>query len=202
MNVRWLWFPVAVVATAVVLVVGAAVAAITTFPVRAALAGSLAAGRPMAGAPFQAAWPGHPGGPGAGFALPSELQGLAQIPPGQRFAHFEGAQVSLKDQNGQPLIVDLTPGTVSAASPTSLTLAANDGTTRTFTVSAATMTHRASAPTGTSTSSPPDAFQPGDTVVVVSLNHRNAATAVLGGGPWGSSSASGRPGSAGVGGHS
>src|SRR5215831_3111085 len=123
---KWFWFPIAVAATSLALVV--ALVALVAFPARAALASALGAGTAWSGGP------GH-GGPwaaGAGFTLPAELQGLADVPADQRFSHFAGAQVNLKDKDGKPLTITVTPGMVTAASPTSLSVAANDGTTKTF----------------------------------------------------------------------
>jgi hypothetical protein len=130
---KWFWFPLAVVATSLALVV--ALVAIIAFPARAALASALGASTAWTGGP----WHSGPWANGAGFTLPPELQGLGDVPPDQRFGHFVGAQISLKDKDGKPLTITVTPGTATAASATSLTLAANDGTTKTFALNDQTM---------------------------------------------------------------
>jgi hypothetical protein len=190
---KWLWFSAAVLATSVVLV--AALAALVVRPVGIALASTIGAGGPTSGAPWQGgAWRGGPWGNGAGFSLPSQLQGLADVPADQRFGHFVGVQLSLKDKDGKPVTVNVTPGTVSAASASSLTLAANDGTTKTYTLNDKTMVHGVSplaTPTSGTTS---PTLTNGDNVVVVTLDNSTTATAVVDGGPHGFSwSASGGP---------
>jgi hypothetical protein len=97
--------------------------------------------------------------------LPPELKGLGTIPAAQRFEHFKGVTVNLTDQNNQPLTVTVTPGTVTSAGGTSLTLAANDGSTKTYAVDANTIEKKAPAAN--------------DKVVVVALNGSGTATAVM-----------------------
>jgi hypothetical protein len=116
-----------------------------------------------------------PGGPwmagrdhGAWAAqLPPELKGLGDIPAADRFGHFKGATVNLTDKNNQPLTVTVTPGTVSAASATSLTMNANDGSTKTYALDDKTIERGQSAPTAN------------EKVVVVTLNGSSTATAVM-----------------------
>lgn len=67
-------------------------------------------------------------------ALPPELAGLVDVPAGERFAHFQGVRVQLTDKDNKPLTVEVTPGTVTSVTATSLTLAANDGTSHTYTL--------------------------------------------------------------------
>ena len=121
---------------------------------------------------------GRPWGGGADFVLPQELRDLHNLPPAERFKHFTGVQVSLKDANNQPLTIQVTPGTVSAASATSLTLAANDGTTKTFTLAGKTLI-RSRPPEGNPNNSPN--LAPGDQVVVITQNGEMEARAVFDG---------------------
>jgi hypothetical protein len=174
---RWFWFPIAVVATSVAVVV--ALGAIVLFPVRIALASGLGVGIPALYGP----WHGGSWGHGPGFAVPPQIQGLFDLPADQRFSHFEGVQVSLKDKDNRPLLITVTPGTVTAAAATSLTMAANDGTSKTFALDNQTMVRGKSAvPNDTGNSAP---FASGDTVVVVALNNSATATAVFAGGDHG-----------------
>ena len=188
---RWLGFSLAVLATSIVLVAAAAVFFFP--PARIALAGTLGGGWPAGAGPWAAAWHGGPGGDMTGFVLPPELQGLTGIPADQRFQHFLGAQVNLTDKNNQPITLTITPGKVTSASATSLALAANDGSSKTFALDDKTMLHTR-AGTGSNTTTP--ALASGDTVIVVTLNNSTTAMAVIGmgsggfggfgpGGPWG-----------------
>jgi hypothetical protein len=180
-------FPIAVALTSVALV--------------AALVGVAALLVPNAVA-RGAVWAGGPGGPwygghgfgGPGFTLPPELQGLLDVPADQRFSHFLGAQINLTDKNNQPLTINVTPGTVTAASATSLTIAANDGTSKTYTLDANTII-RGKGVRDSSQATQPTLAQ-NDKVVVVTLNNNTNATAVMAGdmngfgphgpgGPWG-----------------
>ena len=175
---KWLWFPIAVVATSIALVAALAVLAVP--PVGIALASSLGVSGPVGNGPWAAGWHGGPSGNHAGLALPPEIQGLASIPPDQRFSHFVGAQVNLKDKDGHPLTIDVTPGKVTAASATSLTIAANDGTSRTFTLDSSTTFHGKSSSQSTPTAS--SQLANGDDVVVVTMNNSTTATAIVDGG--------------------
>jgi hypothetical protein len=132
-------------------------------------------GRPWAGGP----------GPWGGFTLPAPLADLRDLPPAERFDHFKGVQVNLADRDGQPLVLTLTPGTATATSATSLTVAANDGASRTFALDAQT-TIRGSRAQGGPAASPPT-IAPGDKVVVATINASGTATAVWAGpfGGWG-----------------
>jgi hypothetical protein len=175
---KWIWFPVAVLGTSVALV--AALGVIGAFAVRPALASGLGASAFAGYGP----WSGGPWhGGGAGFTLPSELQGLGDIPADQRFAHFAGAQVSLKDKDGKPVVIAATPGTVTTASATSLTVAANDGTAKTFALDAQTILRGQHTAAGSPANG--SALATGDSVVVVTLNQSTTATAVVDGGPHG-----------------
>jgi hypothetical protein len=170
---KWFWFPVAVVATSVALVV--ALGAFLLFPVRIALASGLGIGGAAMYGPLAAGPWGH----GQGFTLPPQLQGLVDVPADQKFSHFVGVQVSLKDKDNNPLLVSVTPGTVSAAAPASVTIAANDGTSKTFAIDGQTMVHGKSGASQPSGSSTP--LTNGDKVFVVTLNNSATATAVIGG---------------------
>jgi hypothetical protein len=178
---KWFWFPVAVVATSLALVV--ALTAFFGLRMGTALASTLGASGPPAGAPWSGAWHGGPWANGSGLSLPAELQGLADIPADQRFSHFTGVQISLKDKNDQPLTIAVTPGTVTAATASSLTIAANDGTTKTFTLDAKTIVRGNSA--AGSSQPTPTTLGNGYPVVVVTLNNSPTATAVIEGGAHG-----------------
>src|SRR3954447_14999835 len=103
---RGLKFALAVLGTSLVLVLG--IGAVGYYAVSSALA----AGPFGDHGPF--------GGPFGEHALPPELQGLEQLSPADRFKHFSGAQLNVKDKDNQPMTVNVTPGTVSAVSATSL----------------------------------------------------------------------------------
>jgi hypothetical protein len=112
-------------------------------------------------------------GAGAGFDLPQEVSGLRDVPADQRFAHFRGVQVSLTDKDNHPLTLTVTPGTVNAVSPNSLTMTTNDGASRTFGIDSST------AIRGRTT------LAQGDKVVVTTLNSSGTAMAVIAGDPSG-----------------
>lgn len=115
----------------------------------------------------------------AEHALPPELQGLEQLPPAERFKHFNGAQITLKDNNNQPMTVNVTPGTVSNVSATSLTLAANDGSTKTYTLDDKTII-RGKPDMSTPGNRPaPTTLKQGDMVVAVSKNNETTAKFVM-----------------------
>jgi hypothetical protein len=158
--------------------------AVAALVIGAGTVGVLTAGRALAAGVGMAAmgfgpFGGH-GGPwaGADAVLPQELRDLHNLPPAERFKHFTGVQVSLKDANNQPLAIQVTPGTVSTASTTSVTLAANDGTTKTFTLTGKTVIR--SRPTEGTPNNSPDLAQ-GDQVVVITQNGETAARAVFDG---------------------
>ncbi len=142
-------------------------------------------GHGRSGGPWAAGY-----GPWSGGALPAPLAGLRDVPPAERFDHFRGVQASLTDKDGQPLVLTLTPGTATHVSPTSLTIAANDGASRTFALDAQTAI-RARPSQGGAQANPPG-LAPGDKLVVVTLNNSATATAVWAGpfgawapgGPW------------------
>ena len=169
---KWFWFPIAVVATSIALVV--ALGTIFLFPVRVALASGLGVGAVGRIGP----WHGGSWGPGSGFVLPTQVQGLLDLPPSERFSHFEGVQINLKDKDNRPLLVTVTPGKVTATAATSLTIAANDGTSKTFAIDSQTMVRGRS---GANDAGNPAPFATGDAVVVVALNNSTTATAVLSG---------------------
>jgi hypothetical protein len=158
---RRLRFALAVLGTSLLLVLG--IGAVGWYTVSSALAAGVG---PFAG-PF---------GP---HAMPPELQGLAQLPSAERFKHFNGAQVTLKDKDNNPLTVNVTPGTVSAVSATSLTLAANDGTSKTYTMDDKTMVR--GKPDASTPGNGPAAttLKQGDRVVVVTKNTETVARFVM-----------------------
>jgi len=157
-------FPAAVAVTSVALVliiVGVGALALPT--VLAATAGPAAAAWAFGGGgPHGGAWEG-----GAGLGLPSEVQGLSEVPAAERFSHFVGVQVSLKDKDNRPVTLHITPGTATASSPTSLSVAANDGSARTFGLNDRTVVH-GQAPIGV-----------GDRVVVLTVNDDTTARTVI-----------------------
>jgi hypothetical protein len=180
------------------------VVAVTSLTLVVALVatGTLAVPNVLAGSP----WYGHAGWDGpwsraSGWQLPAELQGLQDVPAEQRFSHFLGARLSLRDKKNQPHTVEVTPGKVTAASATSLTVAANDGTTKTFTLNEQTAVYgkgkpsasgasgAQATPQGTAQATPQgttQAAQPvlatGDEVCVITVNGSSTASAVFAGG--------------------
>lgn len=164
-------FALAVGVTSLVLV--AVLAAAGLVAARSALASAPWMGVASMGARF------GPGGPG--FELPPELEGLRDVPADQRFDHFLGVQVNLTDRDGNPITLDVTPGTVSDVGEGTLGVAGNDGAGRSYTVDENTVVRGRSA-------SPDDAQQAqaglasGDKVVVVTLNESTTALAVINGG--------------------
>jgi hypothetical protein len=140
------------------------------------LVGSVLARGPLGGdfGPWSRAGGGHwGGGRWAGLTLPPELAGLHEIPAAERFAHFKGAQISLTDRDGQPLVLTVTPGVATSASATSVTINATDGETRTFGVDAQTAIPARRSQDGSSPS-----IAQGDKVVVVTINGSNTAAVV------------------------
>jgi hypothetical protein len=135
---RGLRFPIAVALGLASLLVG--LVAVGALAAGTALAG----GPPFAGPPW--AWSGaHRAGGG---------------PAGLGFAPFDELR------EGRPFTLEVTPGTVTAASQTGVTLQTRDGATRAFTVDA--QTHLRATPAG------------GEQVVVVTMNGASNALAVLG----------------------
>jgi hypothetical protein len=134
-------------------------------------AGGLLVGNALAIGPFGGSGPGpwsagHDGWQNT--ALPPELAGLAGVPAADRFSHFRGVRVQLTDKDNKPLTVDVTPGTATTVSPTSLTITANDGSTHTFALDDKTMVRGKSA-----------AIAQNEKVVVATLNNSPTATAVV-----------------------
>jgi hypothetical protein len=117
------------------------------------------------------------GGPWHGrhdVALPPELEALRDLPADERFARFRGAQIALTDRDGNPLTLTFVPGRATAVSETSLTVAANDGGTRTFTLDDATVIGGERGEEADAASIEQD-----DRVVVVTRDDGTTATAVL-----------------------
>jgi hypothetical protein len=169
-------FPVAVAATSLALV--AIILGAGGLLVGRALADSPIGGAVLGGGPWSAGRGGPPwAGHAAGMQLPPELAGLADVPAGERFSHFRGVQVQLTDKNNQPLTADVTPGTATAASPTSLTVAANDGSNHTYTLDTNTIIRGRQTEQNAPSSTPSIASN--DKVVVVTLNKSTTATAIM-----------------------
>jgi hypothetical protein len=130
-----------------------------------------------AAAPFGGGW--HGGANWGRDNLPPELASLADVPEGERFAHFRGVQLSLTDKDGRPLQVNVTPGTVSTVSAASVTVNGNDGASHTYALDSKTLQ---------------DDNRPirqNDQVVVATVNNSTTATAMFPlngdghrGGPW------------------
>jgi hypothetical protein len=108
--------------------------------------GGFAVGSAVANAAPAAAF--HAGFGGDAKGLPPQLAGLRDIPADQRFAHFQGVQVKLTDQQGNPATIAVTPGLVSTVSGSVLSIAGNDGATHTFALDDRTMTHGQPLATG------------------------------------------------------
>ena len=75
-------------------------------------------------------------------------------------------QVVLTDKDGKPVHIAVTPGVASSVSATSLTIAANDGSSHTYTLNDQTWTHDTSVASG-------------EKVVVVTVNDTSTARAVV-----------------------
>jgi hypothetical protein len=162
---RRLRFPLAVLGTSLLLVLG--IGAVGYWTVSSALAQGFG---PFGGGPF------------AGHAIPPEFQGLEQLPPAERFKHFSGAQISLKDKDNNPVVVNVTPGTVNTVSATSLTLTANDGSTKSFTLDDKSIV-RGKPDTSTPGNRPAaTTLKQGDLVAVVTKNNETTAKFVMSGG--------------------
>jgi hypothetical protein len=161
-------FPIAVALTSLALVV-AFVGAGALFASNALAFGPFSAGGPgrwFGGADGRTEWQGS--------ALPAELTGLTDVPAGERFAHFRGVRVQLTDKDNKPLTVEVTPGTATTVSATSLTIAGNDGSTHTYTLDDKTIVRGKSAARGTTST-----LHQNDQVVIATLNNSSTATAVM-----------------------
>jgi hypothetical protein len=163
-------FPLAVLGTSLALVVAIAVIGIVTAPRALALAGVGPFGGPFGGSPF------------GDHGLPPEFQGMQSLTPAERFTHFGGAQVNLIDKDGKPFVVTITPGKVTAASATSLTLAANDGTSKTYTIDSNSVIR--GKPDMSTPGNRPEAvsLKQGDLVVVMAKAGESTARFVVDGG--------------------
>jgi hypothetical protein len=164
-------FPVAVAVTSVALVlivVGAAGLVVANASANAPFMSVAAA----AGAPWSGRWNGH-----GDWQLPPQLAGLADIPAGQRFSHFRGVDVQLIDKDDKPVDLNVVPGVATAVTQSSLTINANDGSTRTFVLDAGTTIHGP----GHSRNAPADprSVAQNDQVAVLTLNNSPTATAVI-----------------------
>ena len=190
-------FPIAVALTSLALV--GVVGGVALLGARAVLANG-----PWAAA-FGGGFGDGFGGGHFGAQLPPELQGLGDLSPAERFAHFTGAQVNLRDKDNRPLTITATPGTATTVSATSLTIAANDGTTKTFTLDDQTMIRGKTVQGGAQATQA--GMANGDKLVVITLNGSTTARAVMNGGkegfpvpgrgpggPWGPGRGSGQGG--------
>lgn len=125
------------------------------------------------------------------FLAPSVFAGGSPWGSGGGPPWVGGAGYPFPRLDGPPFIVAVTPGTVAVASATSLTVAANGGSSRTFALDDKTVIHGKAA--RGADQAQPSTLAAGDKVVVVVLDNAPAATAVLagvdgshaGGPPWG-----------------
>lgn len=162
----------------------ALVAAIGVIAVLAAPRVLAMAGAGPFGGPFTGAWDQK--------ALPPEFQGLENLTPAERFTHFTGAQMNVTDKDGKPVSILVTPGKVTSASATSLVMAANDGTTKSFALDDKTVIR--GKPDLSTSGNRPAAVSPkaGDLVVVVSKAGESTARFVMDGGTEGFGPPNGR----------
>ncbi len=130
---------------------------------------------PWSHAGFGPPWMGAHGAWSAA-PLPAQLSGLRDLPADERFTHFKSAQLSLTDRDGQPVVLAVTPGTATAVDGSNLTVATNEGSTRTFTLDAQTVVSGPRA-FGSAQAGQPG-IATGDRLVVVTINGSNTATAV------------------------
>ena len=157
-------FALAVLGTSLVLVLG--IGAVGVFAVSNAFAAGFG--------PFAGGFGPH--------AIPPEFQGLEQLSPAERFKHFSSAQLNLLDKDKKPVSVNVTPGTVSSVSATSLTLAANYGSSKTYTLDDKTVVR--GKPDNSTPGNRPAAvtLKQGDMVAVVTKNGESLARFVMSGG--------------------
>jgi hypothetical protein len=163
---RGLRFALAVLGTSLLLVVG--IGAVGAYAVSTVLAEGFG---PFGG-----------GGPFAGHAIPPEFQGFEQMTPSERFKHFSGAQIALKDKDGKPMTVNATPGTVSAVSANSVTLAANDGSSKTFAIDDKTVVRGKPDANAQNAKPTNTTLKQGDLVVVVTKDSETTARFIMSGG--------------------
>ena len=121
---------------------------------------------------------GWPGLGLSGLNLPNLLKelNLDGIGQGQLLDHFKGAQISLTDKDGNPVTVQIVPGTVASVSGNTLVLTPSDttkGPTVTFSVPDGTIIRKGTGAVALS------ALAGGDKAVVVTVN--NQVKAVLAG---------------------
>jgi hypothetical protein len=123
---------------------------------------------------FGPPWAG--GHNGWAAAVPSQLSGLHDLPAAERFSHFKSAQVTLTDRDNQPVAMRITPGTATSLEGSTLTVAPNEGPSRAFNLDAQTLISGRRAYGGAQAGNP--TINPGDKLVVVTLNESTTATAV------------------------
>lgn len=123
------------------------------------------------------------GVPFAAADFPPEIQGMRHLPAAERFSHFQGAQIRFTDANNTSHTVNVTPGTVTAVTGSSLTVDTNSGGSKTYSLTGSTRIHMAAHPAeGSSSQSAPKV---GDKVVVITFDDSSEARAVAIGGPEG-----------------
>jgi len=116
---------------------------------------------------------GYGHGYGYGGQLPPALAFLRQIPPGERFAHFQGGTMTVTDSAGTPHVLTIVPGTVQSVGATSVTVMPNGKTTaQTFNITS-----------GTAIESIPNlgslqALAKGDQVVVLTVDNSTDAAMI------------------------
>lgn len=166
---RRLRFPLTVLGTSLALVLAIGAIGVLSAPRVLAMAMSGPFGGPFTGA-FDRK------------ALPPEFQGLENLTPAERFTHFTGAQMNVTDKDGKPVSILVTPGKVTSASATSLVMAANDGSSKTFTLDDKTVIR--GKPDLSTPGNRPAAvsLKQGDLVVVVAKSGESTARFVMDGG--------------------
>jgi len=111
--------------------------------------------------------------------VPAEIRELHNLPPAERFGHFQGGQFRFSDTNSTPHVVNVTPGSVSSVKSDEVTIAANEGGSKTYSLNADTRIRTAGAPWAGGQSA---TLKAGDKVVVITLDGSNTAKAVMVGG--------------------
>jgi len=116
--------------------------------------------------------------PGGGLGVPG-LDVFQGLTPQQRFDHSLGAQYTVRDAQGRVVTYQVTPGKVTAATATSLTIQPNDPgkPAATYTVNADTRLRGPVARVGVA------GLKAGDRVIVVTEASSTVARAILAGDP-------------------
>lgn len=108
-----------------------------------------------------------PGWLGLLVKLPG-VKELKEIPPQERFSHFQGGEFSFTDKEGNPLTVRLVPGEVREVSDKAITIITNSGDEASFAINEETRGGKRVPH-----------LQAGERVVVVTVDDEAAARAVL-----------------------